>query len=149
MSQDSKVNPGNKCSHLYDQDVKIGRTLKEIYELQLEWQAHLATKNRGLNYDEAEFKTRVDDITIQWRNLTTEFSELIERLPFKEWKTYSPEQLRGKMDQETVLEIWYEYADMFHFFMNIGLALGIRGDDLEKLYVTKRQENFDRQKRGY
>jgi dimeric dUTPase (all-alpha-NTP-PPase superfamily) len=48
-----------------------------------------------------------------------------------------------------MLETWYEYADMLHFFVNIGLALGITGDDLEKLYVTKNKENFDRQNRGY
>lgn len=146
----NKLNPENKCAQLYDQDIKkLKNPLVELFEMQLSLQKRLAEKGRGVDYDVADFKTRIDDITVQWRNLTTEFSELIERLPFKEWKTYTPEQLRGKMDQEMVLEIWYEYADMFHFFMNIGLALGIRGDDLEKLYVTKNKENFDRQNRGY
>lgn len=146
----SKLNPPNKCAQLYDQDLpKLRNPLVDVFEMQLKWQAKLAELGRGLDYDKASFKERVDDITVQWRNLTTEFSELIERLPFKEWKTYTPEQLRGARDQEETLEIWYEYADMFHFFMNIGLALGIRGDDLEKLYITKNKENYDRQKRGY
>ncbi|SRR6266481_2161661 len=146
----SKLNQVNKCAQLYDQEVKkLKDPLINLFEMQLSLQKRLAETGRGVDYDVADFKTRVDDITIQWRNLTTEFSELIERLPFKEWKTYTPEQLRGKMDQETVLEVWYEYADMFHFFMNIGLALGIRGDDLEKLYVTKNAENFRRQNSGY
>jgi dimeric dUTPase (all-alpha-NTP-PPase superfamily) len=146
----SKLNPENKCSQLYDEEVpKLKNPLVDLFKMQLSLQKRLAQTGRGVDYDVADFKTRVDDITIQWRNLTTEFAELIERLPFKEWKTYTPEQLRGARDQETTLEIWYEYADMFHFFMNIGLALGIRGDDLEKLYVTKNKENFRRQDSGY
>lgn len=101
-----------------------------------------------MDYKGATFKGCVDDISVQWRNMTLEFAELLERLPFKEWKTYTPEQLAG-MTEDQKLETWYEYADMFHFFINIGLALGIDGDTLEKLYVTKNAENFDRQKRGY
>jgi len=81
--------------------------------------------------------------------MTLEFAELLERLPFKEWKTYPEERLLGFKDEEDMLETYYEYIDMFHFFMNIGLALGIDGETFEKLYVTKNQENFDRQARGY
>ena len=149
MSQ-NKTNPENKCSHLYSQSVsKLDNPLVELFNMQLSLQKNLAARGRGVDYSTADFKTRVDDITKQWRNLTLEFSELLERLPFKEWKTYSPEQLQGKITEEEQLEIWYEYSDMLHFFMNIGLALGINGEILEKLYVTKNKENFDRQKRGY
>lgn len=116
--------------------------------MQLKLQKDLYNRGKGVDYDVASFALKVDDITIQWRNLTLEFAELLERLPFKEWKNYTNEQLSGVSEQEK-LEIWYEYADMFHFFMNIGLALGIDGDTLEKLYVTKNKENFDRQKQGY
>ena len=144
----SQINPENKCKHLWDQQVeKLKEPLKEIFEMQLSLQKSLALRGRAVDYSQASFKENVDDITKQWRNLTLEFSELLERLPFKEWKSYTLEQLEGG-DQD-ILEIWYEYADMFHFFINIGLALNIKGDTLERLYVTKNAENFDRQKRGY
>lgn len=146
----SQINPENKCAKLWDQEVpKLQSSLNEIFEMQLSLQKNLAARGRGVDYSTADFKTNVDDISKQWRNLTLEFSELLERLPFKEWKTYTPEQLSACQSQEQMLETWYEYADMLHFFVNIGLALGINGDTLERLYVTKNAENFDRQKRGY
>jgi dimeric dUTPase (all-alpha-NTP-PPase superfamily) len=89
----------------------------------------------------------VADITTQWRNLTLEFAELLERLPYKEWRTYTTEQ--RELSKEELLEVKYEYIDMFHFFLNIGISLGIDGVEFEKLYVTKNKENFNRQNRGY
>lgn len=152
MSQ-NEMNPENKCSHLFKDYIsatdKLKNSLTEVFEMQLSLQKHLASKGRGVDYTQSSFKVNVDDISVQWRNLTLEFAELLERLPFKEWKTYTGEQKSGVMTEEQQLEIWYEYADMFHFFMNIGLALGINGEILERLYVTKNKENFDRQKRGY
>ncbi len=144
------MNSENKCSHLWNQEVpKLQNALKEIFEMQLSLQKKLAESGKGVDYDVAHFKEKVADITVQWRNLTLEFAELLERLPFKEWKTYNSYKAAGFMSEEEKLEIWYEYSDMLHFFVNIGLALGINGDILEKLYVTKNKENFDRQKRGY
>jgi dimeric dUTPase (all-alpha-NTP-PPase superfamily) len=146
----SQINPQNKCAQLWDQQVEyLQDPLVEIFEMQYSLQKSLASKGRAVDYDQNDFKTNVDDITKQWRNLTLEFAELLERLPFKEWKTYTPEQLAGLGNKENSLEIWYEYADMFHFFINIGLALGVDGRILERLYVTKNAENFERQKRGY
>lgn len=143
------MNPTNKCAQLWDQKVeKLESPLKRIFEMQLSLQKSLAERGRAVDYTSGDFKANVDDITKQWRNLTLEFAELLERLPFKEWKTYTPEQLKG-VGKDELLETWYEYSDMFHFFINIGLALGIDGDTLERLYVTKNAENFDRQKRGY
>lgn len=144
------MNPENKCAHLYNTEVpKLTNPLSSMFQLQADLQKRLAQSGRGVDYEHASFEEKVEDITRQWRNLTTEFTELLERLPFKEWKTYSEEQKADFINDEHRLEVWYEYADMFHFFMNIGLALGIDGEILERLYVTKNKENFDRQDRGY
>lgn len=144
------LNPENKCSHLFDESIpKLENPVVDMFNMQASLQKHLAEKGRALDYDTASFKERVDDISRQWRNMNLEMSELLERLPFKEWKTYPEETLNGFKDDEDMLETYYEYIDVFHFFMNVGLALGIDGDTFEKLYITKNQENFDRQKRGY
>jgi dimeric dUTPase (all-alpha-NTP-PPase superfamily) len=81
--------------------------------------------------------------------MNLEMAELIERLPHKSWKSYNPLQKIGWESEEQKLETWYEYIDVFHFFLNVGLLLGITADDFVKLYITKNKENFDRQKRGY
>lgn len=144
------INPENKCSHLFDESIpKLNNPIVDMFNMQASLQRHLAEKGRALDYDNASHKEKVDDISKQWRNISLEFAELLERLPFKEWKTYSPEVLAGFKDDADMLETYYEYIDMFHFFMNIGLALGIDGDTFEKLYVSKNKENFDRQARGY
>ncbi len=146
----SKLNPENKCSHLYNQEIEpLKNSIKEMFDKQRSLQKYLAKRNRAVNPDTAPFQERVNDITVQWRNLTLEFAELLERLTYKEWKTYTDEQRAGFTSEEHKLEVFYEYVDMWHFFMNIGLNLGITGEMFEKLYLTKNKENFDRQKRGY
>lgn len=145
------INPENKCAHLYNQPVDLDKiTIEEMFRLQLGLQKHvLRTKGRGMDYVDADFETRVADLTVQWRNMTTEFTELLERLPFKEWKNYTREQKSGFTSEEHRLEVLYEYIDMFHFFMNMGLALGVDGETFKKLYATKNRENIERQNRGY
>lgn len=136
------------CAPLYDQQVDgLKYPLKQMFELQRRLQDHLARKGRAIDLDKATFTEKVREITTQWRNLTLEFAELLERLPYKEWKTYTTEQ--RELSDEEMLEVKYEYIDMFHFFLNIGLCLGVTGEEFEKLYLTKNQENFNRQNRGY
>lgn len=144
------LNPENKCSHLYNQEVDLTKiTIEEMFRLQKHLQDNLAFKGRALDYDEATFAQRVRDVTTQWRNINLEMAELVERLPYKEWKTYTAEQKAGFTSEEQRLEVLYEYIDVFHFFMNVGLALGITGEEFKRLYATKNKENLDRQARGY
>ena len=143
------MNPENKCSHLYNQEVDKMPTIAEMFEMQKSLQDHLAAKGRALDLDKATFKQKVQDITVQWRNMNMEMTELMERLPWKEWKTYPPEALKGFKNREEELETLFEVIDVFHFFLNVCLALGIDGETFRKLYATKNKENFDRQKRGY
>lgn len=143
------LNPENKCADLFKDVPKLDNPVVDMFNMQASLQKHLADKGRALDYNSATFKQRVDDISKQWRNMNLEMSELLERLPYKEWKTYPEEALQGFRSQEDMLETYYEYIDVFHFFMNVGLALGIDGDTFEKLYITKNKENFDRQARGY
>jgi dimeric dUTPase (all-alpha-NTP-PPase superfamily) len=143
------LNPENKCADLFKDVAKLTDPVVDMFNMQASLQRHLSEKGRALDYDSATFKQKVDDISRQWRNMNLEMSELLERLPYKEWKTYPDEALQGFRSQEDMLETYYEYIDVFHFFMNVGLALGIDGDTFEKLYITKNKENFDRQARGY
>jgi dimeric dUTPase (all-alpha-NTP-PPase superfamily) len=142
------LNPENKCAQLMEQESKE-LTLKEMFEMQLSLQCNMFARGKGIDYVNGSFKEKVNDITIQFRNLNTEFVELLERLPWKEWKTYSPEQLSGWTSKEQELETKFEFVDMFHFFMNIGLLIGITPEEMTKMYYLKNKENFDRQERGY
>lgn len=145
------MNPENKCADLFfGEDVpKLDNPIVDIFNMQRSLQDDLAKRGKAIDYGNASFKERVDNISVQWRNMNMEMTELLERLPWKEWKTYTPDQLNNFESEVARLETYYEYIDVFHFFVNIGLALGIDGETFEKLYITKNQENFARQERGY
>ena len=144
------LNPENKCAHLYSQEVDLTKaTIEGMFEMQKHLQDSLAFKGKAIDYDEATFTQKVADIKSQWVNFNLEMAELIEKLPHKRWKTYTEEQKLDFTSEEHRLETLYEFIDCWHFFMNIGLALGIDGETFKKLYLTKNKENFDRQTRGY
>lgn len=149
LNQRNRMNNENKCADLFADCPKLTNPVVDMFNMQASLQKHLADKGRAVDYDTASFHERVKDISIQWRNMNMEMTELLDRLPWKEWKTYTEAQKAGFISEEDKLETYYEYIDVFHFFMNVGLALGIDGDTFEKLYITKNKENFDRQARGY
>lgn len=144
----STLNPENKCAHLVEGEVETP-SIKDMFRMQRDLQKFYASMGKATCPDETAPDKRVADISRQWRNLTLEFAELLERLPFKEWKTYSHEDYVKAFSGEEMLETKFEYIDMFHFFMNIGLMLGIDGDEFAKLYYLKNKENYARQERGY
>lgn len=53
------------------------------------------------------------------------------------------------LSEADLKELHMEVVDMFHFFMNFALMVGMSGSDLYNYYVAKNEENFNRQKRGY
>lgn len=142
------INPENKCAQLMTDNVP-DISITDMLNMQKKLQDFYAAKGRAVNLDTASFKEKVNDVTVQFRNFSSEFIELINNLPHKEWKTYSPEQLAGFTSEEHKLESQYEVIDMFHFFLNMCLLMDIDGPTFQKLYYTKNKENFDRQARGY
>lgn len=156
----SKINPDNKCSQLLSCSLAEFRkkvrkeestTLQELFEMQKSLQLRVNQPVAIPIVPDAEYQTEYFKITAgnimeSWSLLTLEYAELLERLPFKHWKRY-PDMM--KMSDEDILELQFEFIDMFHFFMNIGIALGLTGDEVAALYKLKNNENHDRQNRGY
>ena len=66
----------------------------------------------------------------------------------KDHKKASKQTLADLSDND-LRELQMEVVDMFHFFMNFALLVGMSGSDLYNMYEAKNAENFDRQKRGY
>lgn len=144
----STVNQENTCSHLVGNETKTP-TIQEMFQMQKDLQIFYASRGQAVCPETSTPKERVDEITRQWRNLTLEFAELLERLPFKEWKSYTPEQIQESLSGDNLLETKFEVIDMWHFFMNIALMLGMTGEEFSQLYFLKNKENYDRQSRGY
>ncbi len=145
----SSINPENQCSHLVETEEVKFPTIEEMFQMQLDLQNNLKERGKGFNYDSPNFEERVKEVLYQFTCMTMEQAELIERLPWKSWKTYSEDDKLGWKDDKQRLEVLFEYIDIFHFFMNIGLLLGIDGKEFSKLYYLKNKENFRRQENNY
>lgn len=81
-------------------------------------------------------------------HLTQELHETLYSLPyFKPWKDYSAMTIEEyEADME---EARKEFIDMFHFVLNIALALGMSDKDIYDMYMAKNEENHRRQDEGY
>lgn len=142
------LNPENKCAQLWNKEIPTlqpgEQSLNKMFEMQLSLQKRL-----GQDFSKMSLEQRTQLIKDNYVYMITEMTELIENLPFKHWKKYSPEQRQDFTSEEQKLETYYEFIDIMHFFMNVGLLLGIDGDTAWRLYATKNAENWARQDRGY
>ena len=112
-------------------------------------------KTKGQLYDWlVDQKTAIDD----------EFRELLDAVAgmeksdkdrsaiWKKWKAKHDEIRNESIESLTDFEkkeLLFEAADVFIFYMNIMLALGIDSKDLFVLVNSKISENFNRQAKGY
>lgn len=142
------LNPENKCAQLLNKPVpelKYGeQSLNKMFEMQKSLQERL-----GYDFNSLTMEQRVAYLKENWIALSDEFSEVLERLPWKPWKKYSPEAKVDWTSEEQKVETQFEIVDAFHFLINMALLVGIDGNTLWKMYAQKNAENFARQDRGY
>ena len=53
------------------------------------------------------------------------------------------------LSTDDLLELYYEWIDGLHFYMNFAIAIGMTSDQIVNLYMAKQKENINRQERGY
>ena len=71
----------------------------------------------------------------------TEYTELLQELPWKPWRKKAP-----LADRSKVLE---EYVDIFHFWLLLGNELGFTPEEVEAAFLAKDAKNYKRQEDGY
>ena len=117
--------------------------LEEMLRKQEELQERLGYDFRIMTQE--EITAYIKEFSI---HLTQELHEMLAELPyFKGWKDYT--QLGEEDIQEALKRAREEYIDMFHFVLNIALALDMSGKDIYDMYMTKNKENHKRQDEGY
>lgn len=55
----------------------------------------------------------------------------------------------SELSDSDLLELKFEVVDMFHFFINTALSVGMTGSELFSMYLSKNKENIKRQENGY
>jgi len=71
---------------------------------------------------------------------------------WKRWKKdhHSFESKKfSDLSLEDQLECKFEIVDMLHFFMNYAASIGMTSQEMYNMYMSKNEENRNRQQRGY
>ena len=153
------ANSDNKCADLnvkdYSQD--ISDTLGFIYNKQVELQEKL-----GFNFKNLTLKEIADFWMMNKHAMSDELNEMFDALGgindgigsavWKHWKKDNAKASNMKMtdlSEADRLELFYEWIDGLHFYLNFAISIGMTSKDIVNLYAAKQAENLERQKRGY
>lgn len=71
---------------------------------------------------------------------------------WKRWKKdYASfgEKKFSDLSETDQLECKFEIVDMLHFFMNYAASIGMTSKEMYNMYMSKNEENIERQRRGY
>jgi hypothetical protein len=153
------ANTDNKCADLEVQDYYKGTedTLGLIYNKQKELQTRY-----GFDFTDWTLKQIADFWMVNKHALADELNEMFDALggvndgigsaAWKYWKKDNAKAADMKisdLSESDKLELYYEWIDGLHFFMNFGISMGMTSEDIVNLYMAKQKENHDRQDRGY
>ena len=153
------ANEDNQCADLEVKDhYSEGKdTFGMIYNKQRELQSRL-----GLNYENLTLKEIAEMWMVNKHAMSDELNEMFDALggindgigsaAWKYWKqdTKKAETMTvADLSEADRLELFYEWIDGLHFYMNFALAIGMTSEDIVNLYMAKQKENINRQERGY
>lgn len=140
-----RINPENVCADLDTDGLTVPiNPLSAIFRIQEKLQEHYGKLPSQLS-PEKELPQFIKDMVLA---ATDELHELLNRTPWKPWRSYKFPEDYHPSDEE-LREIKMELVDVFHFFINLCLAFNMSADELFKFYIAKNKENLDRIKRGY
>jgi len=143
------MNPENVCKNLKPAELKKlsdNDSLKIIYDLQYKLQERLGEIDR---YKKADMREKCICAMEHIFHMNAEMVEFMERLPFKRWKQYTPEQLKDWISDEQRTETVFEAIDFLHFALNIFIIFNITPEEIVNYYLQKNKENHNRQENNY
>jgi len=153
------ANTDNACSNLEIKDYSTegADTLGMIYEKQIELQKRL-----GFDFNDWNIKQISEFWLVNKHAMSDELNEMFDALggindgigsaAWKYWKKdnkLASDMKISDLSESDRLELFYEWIDGLHFYMNFAISIGMTSKDILNLYMTKNSENHNRQNRGY
>lgn len=153
------ANTENKCSDLEIKDFHSSTedALGLIFEKQKELQERL-----GFNFDDYTIKEIADFWMVNKHALSDEINEMFDALGgindgignagWKYWKKDNVKTAYMKVEdlsKEDQLELFYEWIDGLHFYINFAISMGMTSKDVVNLYMAKNAHNHERQDNNY
>lgn len=153
------ANSDNKCADLNVKDYsqEIDDTLGFIYNKQVELQERL-----GFNFKDLTLKEIADFWMMNKHAMSDELNEMFDALGgidngigsavWKHWKQDNVKASNMKisdLSDSDRLELFYEWIDGLHFYLNFAISIGMTSKDIVNLYAAKNLANHERQNNGY
>jgi dimeric dUTPase (all-alpha-NTP-PPase superfamily) len=153
------ANSDNVCANLEVKDYfnETTDTLGLLVEKQRELQKRL-----GFNFEGWTLKEIADFWMVNKHAMSDELNEMFDALggindgiasaAWKYWKSDNKKAAEMKisdLSDSDKLELYYEWIDGLHFYLNFAISIGLSSKDIVNLYMAKNAENHDRQNRGY
>lgn len=113
--------------------------LEHMLKLQTELQIRYTGDHPALLQGDAQ----KDYIRTMVLACTDELHEALREIP---WKPWSGRQFYGYEEQDKFMD---EMVDVFHFYMNLMLVVGMPAEELYRRYLRKNGINHDRENNGY
>lgn len=153
------ANTDNTCSNLKVEDFHSNTkdTFGLIFNKQKELQERL-----GFNFKDLTIKEIADFWMVNKHALSDELNEMFDALGGINdgignagWKYWKKDNALAKnmkisdLSENDKLELFYEWIDGLHFYMNFAISIGMTSKDVVNLYMAKQKENIKRQETGY
>jgi len=163
------ANTDNKCKDLKVKDYYSengyedkGNSLNDLYLLQENTQNMYFQKQGKKPFSDFNIGDLVDFLMVNNHAIIDELHEMVDAVggiedgvgnaAWKPWKSKNPEIRKTKLSDLTpgdLKELKMEFIDVMHFVFNAGLAIGVTPKEFYNYYLSKNEENWDRQKNNY
>ena len=163
------ANIDNKCKDLEVRDYfsengydHSKNSLDDLYSLQAKTQSMYFEKQGKKPFSEYNIGDVIDFLMVTNHAIIDELHEMVDAVggiedgegnaAWKPWKSKNPEIRKQKLSDLTpgdLKELKMEWIDVMHFVFNAGLAIGVTPNEFYNLYLSKNEENWNRQKNNY
>lgn len=163
------ANTDNKCKDLNIKDYYSekgydvnGCSLRDLYRLQENTQNMYFEKQGKKPFKDFNIGDLIDFLMVNNHAIIDELHEMVDAVggiedgvgnaAWKPWKSTNPKVRKQKLSDLTpgdLKELKMEWVDVMHFVFNAGLAIGVTSDEFYNYYLSKNEENWDRQKNNY
>lgn len=154
------ANAENKCANVKNKKREPIKSV-EIKNLLL-LQEQMQREVYGLDFKGASLNKIASFWLLNKHSIEDELGEMLDALGGIDdgigsavWKTWKSKYKSGHflqikdLSEKDLLELKFELVDVFIFFLNFVLSIGMSGDELLNLTFDKTEENIKRQLRNY
>jgi len=157
-------NNNQQCSHLEIEDnySKTTEHLKKMLNIQSDTQKMYFKNQNAKQFKDMSLAEIMDFWSMNTHAILDEIHEATDALGgindgignavWKRWKANNSKASKmtlKDLSADDLIELKFEIIDILHFFMNYWISIGATPEEMYNMYISKNQENYDRQENNY